>query len=262
MGCWGGCAIFDWERFERVVAPALRRGLEDPIIAAAATRLGWSDASASQSARAVLEHLAEISSYFDPHFVEPAISRGFVIDGDRIVDQGPTSLEYECFNRLFEDVVSRETVVAFAFLGLKVSRVSYLLPVDDQVEPLDGVSDKLVTAVRYLGGRWRYWTHGSGGHSEGLHGFLTTAETREFADALTAVRVPVQRFQRGETVRKLELLRTAANYARDAGFGMFSGGDLRLFHHGVGGEWLTDASGLHQRPDSLPPARRPARSVP
>jgi hypothetical protein len=210
MGAWGGLCLFDEAALRARVEPALRAGVDAPLL----------------------------QPFFDERtryaVLAPALTA--IAPGLRApIAPWPATDTHEDLLHLFERVVTAHCIPQCVVFGRVVHRIGDLFPAE-----LDW--DACVTdALTQLDESARCWMHGSGGFGEGIHGWLSAESTELLALGLTqrppehAVRAAfLERWGDAERADlSVQLHRVALAWidtAVERALGLLWGRDLNLFY--------------------------------
>lgn len=174
-----------------------------------------------------LEGLAEAMRTFDETLTSSTLGRAFV---------DPRGWSHEALCALFERLVTRHCISHVANVG-RAYRVTWSLSRD-----VHGSSDELEALVHALDGRAAFWTHGSGGFSEGIHGWLDTREATDFAGALRGVHPdPDESDDVVAHAARIARICAVAELASTLGRGLLWGADLDVLYD----RWRDYDGGAH-----------------
>lgn len=236
MGCLGGIGCFDFQRWCNEIVPALKIGEGTSVVAAAIAEL-----QRRRRWGVTFRGLGSVCSTFDHELCESPLERFFRADVDEkgllVREREPLyrtrGWGYEELAALIEQLASTCTTEV-EVVG-RTYRLPWLLRSLHDTD-LELSKDLLFLADKLdLGGQ--FWTHGSGGFGEGIHGWLDPEETAWFTELLDQLfesvaweQLPQNDYIVNESQSKLRQVQRVANASTKARRGLLWGGDLEIFY--------------------------------
>ncbi|MEO0538707.1 MAG: hypothetical protein AAF215_33220 [Cyanobacteria bacterium P01_A01_bin.123] len=234
MGCFGGVGCFDFQRWCNEIVPALKIGEATSIVAAEIAEL-------RQQRRwgVKFRGLGAVCMTFDHELCDSPLGRLFRVDenGLFVEDHKPLGRTggwgYEELADLVEQLAS--TCITEVEVVGRTYRLPWLL------QPLHDtdltISKDLLLLAHKLDTQGEFWTHGSGGYGEGIHGWLDPEETAWLAHLLDQLfesavwgQLPHDDYTINESQSKLRQVQRVANLSTKAERGLLWGGDLEIFY--------------------------------
>jgi hypothetical protein len=234
MGAWGGLCHFDHAAFQAQVLPAFAAGEGHLLIqqALAAARL-----AAPRRRAPAFQGLAQLAPHYDAEMSSCALGRAFAFCDGILLQPAQPALRcaerwgYEELADLFERVVTRSALGQPTVLGLRFTSLGQLFPAELTLDPL--ARDLLAL----LDGRSRYWAHGTGGHGEGIQGWLDSEDAALLAGCLAPIAEDAlleywsgDHAAAAEHGARIGQFLSALRQAGASGRGVLWGRDLRIFY--------------------------------